>query len=63
MDTCDYGVGAILVKDSNESEAVIAHGSQILQPSEITYILLKKEAMGTFWALKHFYPYLYNYKM
>lgn len=58
-DACDSGLGAALMqKDSNGSDVVVAYASRALHKSEKPYSTPEKECLAVIWALEHFRPYI-----
>lgn len=58
-DACDSGLGAALMqKDKNSKDVVVAYASRALHKSEKPYSTPEKECLAVIWALEHFRPYI-----
>jgi len=62
-DASPYGISGIIshvMQDGHEKP--IAYASRSLSKTEQKYAQIDSEALGIFWAVKKFYPYLYGRK-
>ena len=61
MDTSKLGLGAILSQlDEDKKEHIICYASRGLHTAEENYDTTKLEYLAMYWAIKHFWPYLYG---
>ena len=59
-DVSDYGLGAVISQQQDETEKVIAYASRVLEDRERRYSTTKKEMLAMVYAIKHFRHYLYG---
>uniref|UniRef100_H3AII3 Gypsy retrotransposon integrase-like protein 1 n=1 Tax=Latimeria chalumnae TaxID=7897 RepID=H3AII3_LATCH len=62
-DVCDVGLGgALMQKDDQGNDRVIAYASRTLHQSERHFSTTEKECLAVVWCLEHFWPYLEDTK-
>lgn len=62
-DASPYGISGIISHVMQDgTEKPIAYASRSLSKTEQKYAQIDREALGIFWAVKKFYPYLYGRK-
>ena len=60
-DASPHGISGILSHVMpDETERPIAYASRSLTKTEMKYAQIDREALGIYWAVKKFYPYLYG---
>ena len=59
-DASDYGLGAVISQQQDETEKGIAYASRVLEDRERRYSTTKKEMLAMVYAIKHFRHYLYG---
>ena len=58
VDTCEYGLGAVLTQEYDNNKYVIAYASRTLSAAERKYEATEREALAIVWATKHFRVYI-----
>ena len=60
-DASPHGISGILSHViPDRTERPIAYASRSLTKTEMKYVQIDREALGIYWAVKKFYPYLYS---
>ena len=59
-DTSDRGIGAVLMKEQDNSKMPIAYASRKLKGSELAYSTNEKEWLTIVWAIQKYQRYFYG---
>lgn len=57
-DASDYGIGCVLLQESDEGRLPVYFASRCLTPSELNYSVTEKECLSIIFAVKKFRPYI-----
>ena len=63
VDACQYGLGAVLTQEYDDTKYVIAYASRTLSANERKYGATEREALAIVWATKHFRVYIEGTKV
>ena len=62
-DAINYAIGAVLEHEFDDKRLLIAYASRKLNPSEVRYSTIKKEALACLFGVTHFNYYLVGDKL
>lgn len=62
-ETCDYGIGAVLLQRQDEKERVLAYASRLLISAERNYSITENECLALVWSIQKFKIYVWGTKI